>query len=71
MVLSVSIIWFCMSRHNGPIELEDEYEKEKGLRLSKAEMEAAEEEEMDRLLHGEFEDDALDAPPPYAKHVRG
>jgi hypothetical protein len=71
MVLSVSIIWFCMSRHNGPIELEDEYEKEKGPRLSKAEMEAAEEEEMDRLLHGEFEDDALDAPPPYAKHVRG
>ncbi|KAL2837211.1 hypothetical protein BJX68DRAFT_273168 [Aspergillus pseudodeflectus] len=71
MVLSVSIIWFCMSRRKGSIELEDEYEKEKGPMLSKAEMEAAEEEEMDRLLHGEFEDDALDAPPPYAKHVRG
>jgi hypothetical protein len=54
------------------IEIEEDFEEESGPPpLSKAEMEAADGEEMDKLLHGEFADDDFDAPPPYAKHVRG
>jgi hypothetical protein len=70
VIFSLSIISFCMSRAKR-MELPEEFEEETRHPLSKAEMEAADEEEMDRLFHGEFEDDYFDAPPPYAKHVRG
>jgi hypothetical protein len=60
-----------MSRRKGSIELEEEFGEESGHSLSKAPMEVADEQEMDRLLQGEFEGDDVDAPPPYAKHVLG
>jgi hypothetical protein len=71
VILGGSIVWFWMNRRKGSIELEEQFEEESGLPLLKDDMEAEEEEEMGRLLHGEFEGENLDAPPPYAKHLRG
>ncbi|KAL3484708.1 hypothetical protein BJX62DRAFT_243652 [Aspergillus germanicus] len=69
-IFSLSIVSFCMGRGER-IRIETDFEEDRGPPLSKVEMEAADKEEMDRLLHGEFADDDFDVPPPYAKHVRG
>ncbi|KAL6230526.1 hypothetical protein BDW75DRAFT_244727 [Aspergillus navahoensis] len=70
LLLSLSIVWFW-TNWGRKMDLEEEYEREQGALLSKAEMEAGDKEGKERLLQDEFEDDYRDAPPPYLKHVQG
>ncbi|KAL2832306.1 hypothetical protein BJY01DRAFT_253917 [Aspergillus pseudoustus] len=82
ILLLLSIAWYWTNRRRKVDCEEEEGEKEECQRgrgpppISKAQMEIAREKgEAERLLQGEIEveseDEGVDAPPPYAKHVRG